>query len=171
VTLQAIGIPMTRWGCILIDTVVSGVVTGLVVFKGNLYTDLSGFLDYILVWLGAWFAILMVDYFLRKGRYDRAGLVQKIGGVYWRSGGINWKALIALVVGMFAALMWTDALYYFPSYQGPIANATGGGDLSWLFGMVVAGVIYWVLSFRSIPKEVAEAEAVAATAGAARVTS
>ena len=170
VTLQAIGIPMTRWGCILIDTVVSGVVTGLVVFKGNLYTDLSGFLDYILVWLGAWFAILIVDYFLRRGKYDGASLAQKIGGLYWRSGGINWKAIIALVVGMFAALMWTDALYYTPSYQGPISNATGGGDLSWLFGMVVAGVIYWVLSFRSVPKEVSEAEAVGA-AGAAKVTS
>jgi hypothetical protein len=36
--------------------------------------------------------------------------------------------------------------------------------------MVVAGVIYWVLSFRSVPKEVSEAEAVGA-AGAAKVTS
>ena len=52
---------------------------------------------------------------------------------------------------MFAALMWTDALYYTPSYQGPISNATGGGDLSWLLGMVVAGAIYFVLSFRSVP--------------------
>jgi cytosine/uracil/thiamine/allantoin permease len=67
---------------------------------------------------------------------------------------------------MFAALMWTDALYYTPSYQGPLSNATGGGDLSWLLGIVVAGVIYWVLSFRSIPKEVSEAEAVAARAAA-----
>jgi len=161
VTLQAIGIPLKRWGCILIDTVVSGVVTGLVIFKGNLYTDLSGFLDYILVWLGAWFAILMVDYFLRKGQYDRAGLVQKIGGLYWRNGGINWKALVALIVGMFAALMWTDALFYTPSYQGPLSNATGGGDLSWLLGMVVAGAIYWALSFRSVPQEVSGAGAVA----------
>jgi NCS1 family nucleobase:cation symporter-1 len=52
--------------------------------------------------------------------------------------------------------MWTDALYYTPSYQGPISNATGGGDLSWLLGMVVAGAIYYVLSFRSVPREVAE---------------
>jgi NCS1 nucleoside transporter family len=155
VTLQAIGIPMKRWGCILIDTVVSGVVTGLVIFKGNLYTDLSGFLDYIVVWLGAWFGILMVDYLLRRGRYDRASLATKIGGLYWRNGGINWKAIVALAAGMFAAMMWTDALFYFPAFQGPISSHTGGGDLSWLFGMVVAGVIYWALSFRSIAREVA----------------
>jgi hypothetical protein len=32
--------------------------------------------------------------------------------------------------------------------------------------MVVAGVIYWALSFRSVPKEVSGAEAVAASAAA-----
>ena len=112
----------------------------------------------------------MVDYFLRRGKYDGAGLAQKIGGLYWRNGGINWKAIVALVVGMFAALMWTDALYYTPSYQGPISNATGGGDLSWLLGMVVAGAIYFVLSFRSVPREVSEAIVVPAApvTGAAR---
>jgi hypothetical protein len=36
--------------------------------------------------------------------------------------------------------------------------------------MVVAGVIYWALSFRSVPKEVAGGGA-AATSGAAKVAS
>ena len=155
VTLQAIGIPLKRWGCILIDTVVSGAVTALVVFKGSLGPDLSGFLDYIVVWLGAWFAILAVDYLLRRGRYDRASLAATRGGLYWRNGGFNWKALVALAAGMFAAMMWIDALFYFPSYVGPISNATYGADLSWLFGMVVSGVLYYILSVRSIGREVA----------------
>jgi NCS1 nucleoside transporter family len=157
VTLQAIGIPVKRWGCILIDTVVSGAVTGLVVFQGKIGTDLSEFLDYIVVWLGAWFAILAVDYLLRRGRYDRASLTAHRGGLYWRNGGFNWKALVALAAGMFAAMMWIDAQYYFPSYEGPISHATGGGDLSWLLGMVVAGVLYFLLSSRSVPREVPEA--------------
>ncbi|MGP8161674.1 MAG: purine-cytosine permease family protein [Candidatus Dormibacteria bacterium] len=154
VTLQAIGIPVKRWGCILIDTIVSGVVTGLVIFQGKVGTDLSEFLDYIVVWLGAWFAIMAVDYLLRRGSYDRASLTAHRGGLYWRDGGFNWKALLALAAGMFAAMMWIDALYYYPAYQGPISSATGGGDLSWLIGIVVAGVLYYLLSFRSIPREV-----------------
>ena len=162
VTLQAIGIPLKRWQCILVDTVVSGAVTALVIFKGNLYTDLNTFVGYIVVWLGAWFAILAVDYLLRGGRYDRASLIATRGGLYWREGGFNWRALVALAAGMFAAMMWVDGLTYFPVYNSPLSNATGGGDLSWLFGTVVAGVLYFVLSFRSIPKEVPEA--VAATA-------
>ncbi len=84
VTLQAIGIPLKRWGCVLIDTVISGGVTALVIFKGNFYRDLSGFLDYIVVWLGPWFGILLVDYLISRGRYDVLSLAEKRGAFYWR---------------------------------------------------------------------------------------
>jgi NCS1 family nucleobase:cation symporter-1 len=153
VTLQAIGLPLKRWGCVLVDTIVCGAVTALVIFKGKFYTDLAGFLDYIVVWLGPWFAIMAVDYFLRRGRYDRHGLAAKHGGVYWREGGFNWKALTALFAGMFAAMMWIDAAFYWPSYTSPLSNHTHGADLSWLLGMVVAGIVYYALSFTSVPAE------------------
>ena len=42
VTLQALGVPLKRWGCVIVDTVICGAVTALVIFKGNFYTDLSG---------------------------------------------------------------------------------------------------------------------------------
>jgi len=153
VTLQAIGLRLKRWGCIVVDTVICGAITALVIFKGSFYTDLSGFLDYIVVWLGPWFGIVMVDYLLRRGRYDPLSLAAKRGGVYWRNGGFNWKALGALALGMFAAMMWIDAAYYFPAYTSPLSNHTHGADLSWLFGMVVAGLAYYVVSRSSVPKE------------------
>jgi NCS1 family nucleobase:cation symporter-1 len=125
-----------------------------VIFKGNFYTDLSGFLDYIVVWLGPWFGILLVDYLLRRGRYDLVSLAEKRGGLYWRNGGFNWKALVSLALGMFAAMMWIDAAYYYPlNYTSPLSNGTHGADFSWLFGMIVAGAVYWVLSMSSIRKE------------------
>jgi hypothetical protein len=58
-----------------------------------------------------------------------------------------------LIVGGVAALMWTDALYYNPSYVGPISSRTGGSDLSWLIGMVVGGVVYAALSAASVRRE------------------
>jgi NCS1 family nucleobase:cation symporter-1 len=131
---------------------VSGAVTALVIFKGHFYADLSGFLFYIVVWLGPWFGIMTVDFLMRRGEYDTQALDAR-GGVYWRNGGFNWKALVALAAGMFAAMMWINAEFFVPSYTGPISNATHGGDLSWLFGMVVAAAIYYVLSIRSIPVE------------------
>ncbi|HUC37004.1 MAG TPA: cytosine permease [Acidimicrobiales bacterium] len=153
VTLQALGVRLKRWGCVLIDTIICGGVTALVIYKGKFYTDLSGFLDYIVVWLGPWFGILMVDYLLRRGRYDANSLAAVRGGVYWRNGGFNWRALVALGLGMFAAMMWVDAAFYVPSYSSPLANATHGADFSWLFGLAVGALAYWLLSFQSVRKE------------------
>jgi NCS1 family nucleobase:cation symporter-1 len=95
----------------------------------------------------------LVDYLLRRGKYDLLSLAEKRGGLYWRNGGVNWKALVSLAAGMFGAMMWIDALYYVPSYTGPLSNGTHGADFSWLFGMIIAGVVYWVLSMTSVPKE------------------
>ncbi len=159
VTLQALGLPVKRVGAVLIDTVVAGAVTAAVIFSSDFYTYLSGFLDYIVVWLAPWFGILMVDWLLRRGRYDRAGLAAPSGGVYWRDGGVNWRAIVALVLGMTAALMWINAQFYQPSYLSPISAATGGSDLSWLVGALVGAAAYWALSFRSVPAELVASEA------------
>lgn len=153
VTLQALGIPAKRWVCVLIDTIVSGAITALVIFKGNFYSDLTGFLLYIVVWLGPWFAIFAVDYLLRGGKYDRGALAALRGGLYWRNGGLNWRALVSLAAGMFAAMMWINAAFFFPKYTGPLSNGTNGMDLSWAFGLVVGGVLYFALSFRSVRAE------------------
>ncbi len=155
VTLQALGVPVRRWGAVVIDTVVAGCVTALVVFQGNFFNYLSGFLSYIVVWLAPWFAILVVDYALRRGRYDAASLFSERTGVYWRNGGFNWRAITALLVGMVAAVLWVDAAFYYPSMVGPISSATGGADLSWVIGMIVGGLVYLALSVRSVPAEVA----------------
>lgn len=154
VTLQALGVPVKRWGAVVIDTVVAGCVTAVVIFKGSFYSDLSGFLDYIVVWLGPWFGIVLADYLLRRGRYDREALAER-GGVYWRNGGFNWIALLSLALGMAAALMWTDAQFYVPSYVGPLSSATNGADLSWLIGIVIGGGVYWMLSVVRVRQEVA----------------
>ncbi len=157
VTLQALGVPVKRWAAVIIDTVVCAVVVGVIVLRhGNFYADFAGFLLYIVVWLSAWFGILMVDYLLRRGRYDPPALAAEHGGVYWRNGGIHWPAIIAQVVGMVAALMWINADFAVPSYIGPISNhfpGLQGGDLSWLIGIVVGGGLYWLLARRGVREE------------------
>jgi len=156
VTLQALGVPIKRWGAVIIDTVVCAVVTGVILFHGNFYKDFAGFLLYIVVWLSAWFGIFMVDYLLRRGRYDPPALAADRGGVYWRNGGIHWPAIIAQIVGMVAALLWINADFAIPSYVGPISNhfpGLQGGDLSWLIGIVVGGGLYWLLARRGVRQE------------------
>ena len=41
VTLQALGVPVRRWGAVIIDTVVCAVVTGIILFHGNFYARTS----------------------------------------------------------------------------------------------------------------------------------
>ena len=100
VTLQALGVPVKRWGAVIIDSVVCGVVVGIIVFHGNFYNDFAGFLLYIIVWLSAWFGVFITDYVLRRRRYDPASLAAERGGLYWRNGGVHWPAIIALAAGM-----------------------------------------------------------------------
>ncbi len=158
VTLQALGVPVKRWGAVIIDTVIVAIVTGLVLFNGNFYDDLTGFFLYIVVWLAPWFGILMVDWLLRRGRYDRGALAAARGGLYWRNGGIHWPALIAQALGMVASLLWINAAFAVPAYVGPLSNlipALKGSDFSWLTGVVVGGVVYWALAGSRVRKEAA----------------
>jgi nucleobase:cation symporter-1, NCS1 family len=156
VTLQALGVPVRRWGAVIIDTVVCAVVTGIILFHGNFYKDFSGFLLYIVVWLAPWFGILITDWLLRRRRYDPLALRSNRDGLYWRRGGIHWPAIIAQVAGMVAALLWINALGDFPSYIGPISNhfpGLSGGDFSWALGMIVGSLVYLVLAGRGVRRE------------------
>ncbi|HYB17449.1 MAG TPA: cytosine permease [Streptosporangiaceae bacterium] len=158
VTLQALGVPIRRWGAVIIDTVVCAVVTGIILFHGNFYKDFAGFLLYIVVWLAPWFAILITDWLLRGRRYDPLSLASAREGLYWRNGGIHWPAVIAQVVGMVAALMWINAGTAYPAYTGPISNHfpdLAGGDFSWAIGMVVGALVYWPLAARGVRREAA----------------
>jgi nucleobase:cation symporter-1, NCS1 family len=171
VTLQALGVPVKRWGAVIIDSVVCGVVVGIILFHGNFYADFAGFLLYIVVWLSAWFGILITDYLLRRRRYDAPSLAADRGGLYWRNGGVHWPAVIALAAGIVAALMWINAAYDVPSYTGPISNhlpGLAGGDFSWALGIIVSSLVYWALAARGVRKEAdaTPAETVTETAAA-----
>ena len=163
VTLQALGVPVKRWGAVIIDTVVCAVVTGLILFHGNFSKDFAGFLLYIVVWLAPWFGILITDYLLRGRRYHSLSLRSARDGLYWRNGGIHWPAIIAQVVGMVAALMWINASFAKPPYTGPISNhfpGLVGGDFSWAIGIVVGALLYWALAGRGVRREAAQTPAV-----------
>ncbi|HTV49510.1 MAG TPA: NCS1 family nucleobase:cation symporter-1 [Phycisphaerae bacterium] len=84
-----------------------GLITGLIgiaIQPWKLIADPSG---YIFKWLVAYSAllgaiggILIVDYcFIRRGRIDLAGLFRQ-SGPYWYQRGFNFRAIIALVLGI-----------------------------------------------------------------------
>jgi len=156
VTLQSIGLHLKRYQCVLIDTVVAGGFAAYAIFSTRFSQLLADFLLFIIVWVGPWCAIYLVDYLLRRGRYDQGGLLNESGGRYYRNGGIHWPAIIAQAIGMIAAALWLNA--YSP-YVSPLSSRIDGSDFSVFAGLIFGGVTYYLLARKKVQAE-AEATAV-----------
>ncbi len=150
VTLQSLVPKLHRIHCVLIDTVVCGALAAYAVFSSRFTTLLADFLLFIIVWLGPWCAIYLIDSWLRRNRYDTAALLNERGGRYYRNGGVHWPAIIAQVVGMVAAALWLNA--YSP-YVSPLSSRVGGSDFSVFMGLFFGGITYWLLVRRSVRPE------------------
>ena len=112
---------------------------------------------FIILWLGPWCAIYLVDSWLRRNRYDHDALHER--GRYFRNGGVHWPAIVAQVLGMVCAAFWLNA---FSPYVGYFASRNGGpfgSDFSVFIGLFVGGILYYLLARKSVT---AEGEATAA---------
>ncbi|MFT4137200.1 purine-cytosine permease family protein [Microbacterium sp.] len=99
----------------------------------------SSFVGLMLYFLIPWSAVNLVDFYLvRRGRYALADIVAA-DGVYGRWA---WRGLVAYAVG-FAAMIPFFSLAFF---TGPAAAALGGADLAFAVGLLVSGLVYFLLS-------------------------
>jgi NCS1 family nucleobase:cation symporter-1 len=154
-TLQAIIPKITRWQCILLDTIVAGALTAWTIFSTGFNTFITDFLLFMLIWVAPWVAIYILDYFMRRGRYDSASLMETTKGLYYRRGGIHWPGMIAQGVGMLAAASFLNAS---PAWESPLSHATGGADCSVFMGALFGGGLYDLLARRSTAAEGQAAE-------------
>lgn len=145
VTLQAIGVQISRWQAVLLDSVICGAIGAVVVFSGSFYEFVNNFLLFMIVWFAPWAAVFVVDYFLRRGTYDMTGFDSSSRGSAviqsWSVPGIS-----AQLAGMVAALLCINTSIF----VGPIADAHGGADLSVPAGLIVAGITYYAVARRDV---------------------
>lgn len=113
---------------------------------------LANFYNIILIMLYSfipWTAINLLDYyFVRRGHYD-VDAIFEMTGVYGRW---NARGLTGYAVAFFAMIPFWNLSWY----QGPVAEALGGADLSMFVGLPIAGAIYIFLS-RNVIKASASA--------------
>jgi NCS1 family nucleobase:cation symporter-1 len=138
---------------------------------------------YIFTWLGfyggatgAIAGVLIADYWvIRRTDLRLADLFRTDGGAYRYAAGWNWRAVVALAVGIFLAVGGAySATAADGSATGPFPAAgllsflkielPWGGflyDYNWVVGLLVAFILYWILAtFFPQPQEVpAEASA------------
>ena len=104
-------------------------------------TNLTNFLDVLLVIFIPWSAVNLTDYFvIRRARYDVASFFVP-HGTY---GSVAWRGLLAYAVGL--AAEWPFVAQ--PDYTGPLVRTLGGADISWLVGWFASAVVYLAIAPR-----------------------
>lgn len=113
---------------------ITGII-GILIMPWWLLNEISGFLIFVSGLLGPVLGILIADYFVvRKKTLELAELYKENGIYSYQKTGFNKAAMLALSIGVFAALIgfWIPALSFLYS-------------LSWFTGFIIAFVLYYVL--------------------------
>jgi NCS1 family nucleobase:cation symporter-1 len=132
----------------------AGVVVALAGYQ-SFVTNLSNFLDVLLVVFIPWSAVNLADYFVvRRARYDVGSFFVPDG----RYGKYAWPGLVAYAVGLAAEWPFVSQ----PDYTGPFVKPLGGADISWLVGWVTAATIY-LLAMRLVTGTGRRGQAIAGT--------
>lgn len=111
--------------------------------QGSFLNTFKYFILFLLTFFTPWSAINLVDYyFINKGRYDLKALSDP-QGCYGRW---NVLGISVYVAGVLIQLPFVDSHFY----SGPMVAQLGGVDISWIVGLVVPGVLYYLLAKPSV---------------------
>jgi purine-cytosine permease-like protein len=168
VSVQAMGLKLKRYQAVLLDSVIACALTIWATFASNFNLYMKDFVGVIIVWIAPWFGIFIMDWILRKYRYNAAEL-QKTdkSSLYWANGGYNWNAFVAFAVGVVVSTVaYSKApppvnfpLHWMTPFSNHFGGACaaalvkgqctagwyGGADLSVPFGILGAALVYFVL--------------------------
>lgn len=149
-SLQAIGLKLKRIPAAIIVGLVGTALTIYLVLSSSLLEAANLLLQFLVIVSGPAMAIYVVDVLRRKYVYDGADLFDdRRGGRFWYTGGWSIPGISALLLGGLATALClsTDV------WTGAIGQALGHVDLSVPVGMVVAALVYALMSRTRLGKE------------------
>lgn len=116
--------------------------------RDSFLKEFTAFILFLLAFFTPWSAINLVDYYgFTRSRYDVPALSDPDG----RYGHWNRTAIGVYLVGIAVQLPFLSTSFY----TGPLVDALGGADISWILGLVVPALLYYVCaraSARRIPE-------------------
>ncbi|PRY11532.1 purine-cytosine permease family protein [Kineococcus rhizosphaerae] len=131
--------PALRTAGILVLAALGTVIA--IVGRTNFVDNFTNFILLLAYFLIPWTSINLVDFYLvRKERYVIAEIFDPKG----RYGGVDWRAMVAYLVGIVLELPFVNSTFY----VGPFVEPLGGADVSWILGIFIAGGLYLVLMKR-----------------------
>ncbi len=140
VGIREMGMTLRQRRAVLAVTVgilgyVIGVVGAANVGPGSKY---ESFLLLISYWIAPWLAVVLVDYWLRKGDYGDESL-------FFNTHYQRWQGFVAMAVGLIVSVGLFGNVY--GVYVGPIPNGNAGiGDLTFIVGFVVTAALYYAFA-------------------------
>jgi NCS1 nucleoside transporter family len=156
----SMNVRLSRTALALVAGVVGYLVTIYFVFAPSFAKAFDNWMISLLLWMSPWAGVVLADFYIvRKSRIDVAELYKSPETSAY--GDVNWGGIIAFLAGLVAGWSFQDGLV--PALQGPISGLLDGADLSWLFGIVVAGAVYLAIGGRKL-----KAPAMAATGAAGK---
>lgn len=129
---------------VVVGVVAMACVVGFVL-RQDLASTLDTFLASVVAWIATWGGIMLVHYYRIARRQIDANLLFDPVGTR-RLPDVNWAAILAFVVGI--AATWMFMYGTIGIFQGPLARALGGVDLSWLAGGFAGACVYALLGPR-----------------------
>jgi NCS1 family nucleobase:cation symporter-1 len=129
----------------LISFRTGGLITGVMGILMMPWKLMSDFSSYIFGWLvgysgllGPIAGVMIADYFVVRHSRLKVDDLYRRGGVYEYDGGVNWRAVVALVAGVVVALLGLAV----PPLRWLY-------DYAWFVGFGVAGAVYVILMQRA----------------------
>ena len=110
--------------------------------KDSFLKSFEAFILLLLAVFTPWSAINLVDYYgFTRSRYDVPALSDPNG----RYGRWNTAGIVVYLIGILVQIPFLAT----GLYTGPAVAALGGADISWILGLIVPGVIYYLVARRS----------------------
>ncbi|MCG5076295.1 purine-cytosine permease family protein [Paraburkholderia tagetis] len=138
----------TRHRLLYILAMVAASTALALIGRHSFLKEFTAFILFLLAFFTPWSAINLVDYYcFTKSRYDVPALTDPSG----RYGRWNVMAITVYVVGVVVQMPFISTSFY----TGPLVDDLGGTDISWILGLVVPAVLYYVCaraSARTIPE-------------------
>ncbi|AZV57088.1 cytosine permease [Clostridium sp. AWRP] len=104
--------------------------------QGSFISLFKSFILFICYFLIPWTAINLIDfYLLRDGKYSVKDMFD-LDGKYGR---VNWITMVAYVIAVLVEIPFVNTTFY----VGPLCNALGGADISWVLGLVIPCFLYY----------------------------
>ena len=169
VSLQAMGWRLKRYQAVVLDSFIACGLTIWAMFQSTFFLYMREFVGVIILWIAPWLGIYLMDWLMRKMRYNPVELqrTDRDGLYYVGSSGINWSAIIAFVVGVITAtttfskapppstfpLHWMTPIsnHFGGACAGDLVHGActagwyGGADFSVPTGIIIAGLVYFIL--------------------------